>query len=77
MGEMGEKGRDFLFPFPFYMTSQESSCSKLGQFGVCQQMVLDVNQIVNLLFSNVIAFSFHYFLFNIIKRGRVSAVLIV
>ena len=33
---MGEKGRDFLPPFPLYMTSQESSCSKLRQFGVPQ-----------------------------------------
>ena len=33
--EMGVKGRDFLPPIPFYMTSLESPCSKLGQFGVC------------------------------------------
>ena len=31
--EMGEKGRYFLPPFPFYMTSQESSCSKLDSLG--------------------------------------------
>ena len=37
--EMGEMGRDFLPPFPFYMTSQELSCSKLGQIGVRQSLL--------------------------------------